>query len=360
MVTTEDQPARRLSAYLSLACAGAALLLMYLRFLDFDAPLTRVIRSLNESYYDHLRNPWLAKLSDVGNQVGSGESLLVVSAVLLIAGYAFQRASIKLAGWGTLLAHAVAGVVNTAIKHLVGRGRPKFMHADTSTFLPFGGRGWDSFPSGHSMAAFAVATVLAVRFPKFRWALIVAALAVSVSRLVRSSHFLTDVIAGAVLGVLIGAIVAHPWKDWRSSSTSAVLAVTPPLAALLAVMTALGQRPSEGWIAAGLSNGGSLIALTALIAYVLGRVRPTMLPSYMTRRRALAVMGLGIAMCSGSLWVATVVFLVCLAHCLRTDEKIQADDPVSQPAWSHEAAFGLAVLLTLYTMNELRGALPMG
>jgi undecaprenyl-diphosphatase len=210
------------------------------------------------------------------------------------------------------------------------------------------------------MAAFAVATVLAVRFPKFRWVLIVAALAVSVSRLVRSSHFLTDIIAGAVLGVLIGAIVAHPWKDWRSSFTSAVLAVTPPLAALLAVMTALGQRPSDGWIAAGLSKGGSLIALTALIAYVLGRVRPTMLPSYMTRRRALAVMGLGIAMCSGSLWVATVVVLVCLAHCLRTDEKIQADDPVSQPAWSHETAFGLAVLLTLYTMNELRGALPMG
>jgi hypothetical protein len=71
-------------------------------------------------------------------------------------------------------------------------------------------------------------------------------------------------------------------------------------------------------------------------------------------------MGLGIAMCSGSLWVATVVVLVCLAHCLRTDEKIQADDPVSQPAWSHETAFGLAVLVTLYTMNELRGALPMG
>ena len=167
MVTTEDQPARRLSAYLSLACAGAALLLMYLRFLDFDAPLTRVIRSLNESYYDHLRNPWLAKLSDVGNQVGSGESLLVVSAVLLIAGYAFQRASIKLAGWGTLLAHAVAGVVNTAIKHLVGRGRPKFMHADTSTFLPFGGRGWDSFPSGHSMAG--IRSPQAIRWPLLRW-----------------------------------------------------------------------------------------------------------------------------------------------------------------------------------------------
>jgi membrane-associated phospholipid phosphatase len=360
MVTTRAQPARPLSVYLSLASAGAALFLMYLRFLEFDVPLTRFVRSLHESYNDHLRDPWLAKLSEVGDQVGSGESLLLLSVMLLTAGYVFRSASIKRAGWGTLVAHAVAGGVNTVMKHLIGRGRPKFMHVDASTFFPFGGKGWDSFPSGHSMAAFAVATVLAVRFPRFRWPLMATALAVSVSRLFRSSHFLTDIIAGAVFGALIGAIVAHPWKEWRASFASAVLAVTPPLAALLAVMTTIGQSPSDGWIATGLSTGGSLIALTALMAYVLIRVRPTMLPSYMTRRRALAVMGLGIAMCSGSLWVAAVVFLVCLAHCLVTGDQIRVDGPIAQPAWSHEAAFGLAVLLTLYTMNELRGALPIG
>jgi undecaprenyl-diphosphatase len=333
---------------------------MHLRFLEFDAPLTRFVRSLNEFYNDHLRNPWLAKLSDVGNEVGSGGSLLALSGILLMVGYVFHRASFKRAGWDTLIAHAVAGGVNTAIKHLVGRGRPKFMHTDVSTFLPFGGKGWDSFPSGHSMATFAVATVLAVRFPKARWIIIVTAVAVSISRLIRASHFLTDIVAGAALGVLIGAVVAHPWKDWRASFTSALLTVTPPLAALLAIMTTIGQNPVQGWIDAGLTTGGSFIVLIALAAYVLIRVRPTLLSLYLTRRGAVAVMGLGIAMCSGSMWVATVVVLVCLAHWLHMDDRSQTDRPVSRPAWPHEAAFGLAVLLTLYTMNELRGALPMG
>ena len=56
------------------------------------------------------------------------------------------------------------------------------------------------------MATFAVATVLAVRFPKLRWPVILWAITISVSRLFRASHFLTDVVAGAVLGVLIGAV----------------------------------------------------------------------------------------------------------------------------------------------------------
>jgi membrane-associated phospholipid phosphatase len=360
MVTTQDQRAGRLRTYLSLASCGAALALTFLRFIEFDAPLTRFVRSLNVFYIDYLHNPWLRGLSDGGDQLGRGESLLLVSAVLLAVGYVLQRASLKRAGWDTLLAHAVAGGVNTAIKHFVGRGRPKFMHTDHFEFVPFGGKGWDSFPSGHSMAAFAVATVLAVRFPKARWILIVTALAVSASRLFRASHFLSDIIAGAFLGVLIGAVIAHPWKEWRSSLTSALLTVTPPLAAVLAVMTTIGQTPSDDWITTGLSQGGSLIALTALIAYIFIRVRPAMLPASITRRGAMAVMGLGIAMCSGSMWVATVVFLVCLAHWLHRDETIQADEPLARPAWPHEAAFGLGVLLTLYTMNELRGILPMG
>jgi membrane-associated phospholipid phosphatase len=361
MVTTEDQRAGRLRMYLSLACCNAALVLIFLRFIEFDAPLTRFVRSLNDHYFDNrLSNPWLANLSDIGNQVGSGESLLAVSIMLLVAGYVFRRASFKRAGWDTLLAHAVAGGVNTAIKHVVGRGRPKFMHTDHFEFVPFGGKGWDSFPSGHSMAAFAVATVLAVRFPKARWILIVTALAVSASRLFRASHFLSDIVGGAVFGVLIGMVVAHPWKDWRASLTSALFMVTPPMAALLAVMTAIGQSPLEGVIDTVLCRGGLLLALTALLAYVLIRVRPDMIPAHVTIIRAMALMGVGIAMCSGSMWVTTVIVLVYLSHWLRMGNTTQLAKPVPHPIWPYEAAFGLTVLLTLYAMLELRGVLPMG
>jgi membrane-associated phospholipid phosphatase len=360
MVRSEGQGTRRLLSYLSLACCGAALLLTFIGFADFDAPLTRFVRSLNDFHIDHLHNPWLAQLSDVGNAIGKGESLLLVNAVLLVAGYAFQRVSLKRAGWETLIAHLVAGGLNTLLKHLVGRGRPKFMHGDHSVFSPFSGAGWDSFPSGHSMATFAVATVLAVRFPKVRWLVILWALVVSVSRLVRASHFLTDVAAAAVLGVLIGAIVAHPWAERRSAFTSALMTLTPPLAALLAVMTTIGQSPSESRIETLLSQGGFVTALAAMIAYGMSKVRPEMLPASFTKMGAVTVMGLGIAMCSESLWVATVILLVCLAHWLNTDFTGQAPTPGTPMAWPYEAAFGLAVLLTLFTMIELRGTLPIG
>jgi hypothetical protein len=75
---------------------------------------------------------------------------------------------------------------------------------------------------------------------------------------------------------------------------------------------------------------------------------------------AVTVMGLGIAMCSESLWVTTVILLVCLAHWLNRDFTDHAPISTARTTWPYEAAFGLAVLLTLFTMIELRGALPMG
>ena len=360
MVTSHEEGTDRLFPYLSLACYGAALLLTFVRLLEFDAPLTRYVRSLNDFHIDHLHNPWLAQLSDVGNAIGKGESLLIVNAVLLAAGYLLRRSELKRAGWETLVAHLVAGGLNTVLKHLVGRARPKFMHMGKSEFFPFGGSGWDSFPSGHSMATFAVAAVLAVRFPKVRWLVILWAIAVAVSRLFRASHFLTDIVAGAVLGVLIGAVIAHPWKDRRSALTSALMTLAPPLAVLLAVMTTIGQHPPEGGIGTILSQGGLLMALAGMMAYLVLRIRPALLPASFTKMGAVALMGLGIAMCSESLWVAAVIVLVCLAQWLNIEVRVKGNEPGTHPAWPYEAAFGLAVLLTLLTMIELRGALPIG
>ena len=227
-------------------------------------------------------------------------------------------------------------------------------------FSPLAGAGWDSFPSGHSMATFAVAAVLAVRFPKVRWLVILWALTVSVSRLFRASHFLTDVVAGAVLGVLIGAVVAHPWEDRFASFTSALMTVTPPLAVVLALMTTIGQSPSQGRTATILSQGGLLIVLAAMIAYVFLRVRPDVLPCLSDDHGSRRV---------DRTWHCTVFripvggdgHLAGVAR-LLAEHGFQrpSDQSRSHPTWPYEAAFGLAVLLTLFTMIELRGALPMG
>lgn len=67
--------------------------------------------------------------------------------------------------------------------------------------------GANSFPSGHTMAAFALYTYLALCLPWKRWSglffFLLAAL-VGVSRVYLVQHFLKDIYLGAILGVLIG------------------------------------------------------------------------------------------------------------------------------------------------------------
>jgi undecaprenyl-diphosphatase len=65
-----------------------------------------------------------------------------------------------------------------------------------------------SFPSGHSMNAFAFATVVALAFPPFAGLAFVAAASVAASRVFLGLHFVTDVLVGALLGLLIGTSAA--------------------------------------------------------------------------------------------------------------------------------------------------------
>jgi membrane-associated phospholipid phosphatase len=67
-------------------------------------------------------------------------------------------------------------------------------------------RGNGSFPSGHSMAAFAVATIVARRYGNHRWVPYVAyglATAVGFSRLTLNVHFLSDIAMGGAIGYSI-------------------------------------------------------------------------------------------------------------------------------------------------------------
>src|SRR6185503_10660826 len=80
----------RLLSFVPLVFSCAALLLAFAGLFEWDVPLTRFIRSLNDVHRDHLANPWLAQLSDFGDLLGSGESLVILSLVLLAVGYGFK------------------------------------------------------------------------------------------------------------------------------------------------------------------------------------------------------------------------------------------------------------------------------
>ena len=63
-----------------------------------------------------------------------------------------------------------------------------------------------SFPSGHSLCCFEAATALAMNRTKWAIPAYVGAVLVAVSRLFLFVHYPTDVICGALLGVLFGVL----------------------------------------------------------------------------------------------------------------------------------------------------------
>ena len=278
-LTTDDSRFTSIAAVLLSACA---LTLAFVGLFEWDVPLTRFVRSLNDVHIDHLANPWLAQLSDIGDRLGKGESLVILSLVLLAVGYGLKHPQWKDAGRQSLIAHGLAALSANILKHVIGRPRPKFMHAGNLEFSPAGGSGWDSFPSGHAAAAFAVATVLATKFPRARWPILAAAVAIAASRIFRGSHYLTDVAGGAALGCLMGMIAAHPWGEWRSSVGIAVSRMTPFFVATLALVWTIVHLPSEAWPFQQLLWGGLLLTLVGLAGHVLWSMQSSWRPAWLS------------------------------------------------------------------------------
>jgi membrane-associated phospholipid phosphatase len=106
-----------------------------------------------------------------------------------------------------LLASAIAsGVVAPVSKFVVGRARPT-AEEGPDHFAPFSGDA--SFPSGHATQAFAVASVVAAHDGRL-WVSVVSyglAGSVGLARVYQDSHWTSDVLAGAILGTVVGNAV---------------------------------------------------------------------------------------------------------------------------------------------------------
>lgn len=112
---------------------------------------------------------------------------------------------------GYLAAMVGQGLVVDLIKVLVGRGRP-LLGKGAYFFQPFAypDEEMTSFPSGDAAAAMALATLLGIYFPKSRWLFWVLGLMAAIARVARSRHFISDVVFGAGVGVIV-AMFAVRW-----------------------------------------------------------------------------------------------------------------------------------------------------
>ena len=114
--------------------------------------------------------------------------------------------------WPQLLAASLgAGLIADCVKLCVDRGRPYSLDLSTTTFTSTF-HGWlpllpnpaseQSFPSGHATTIAGLAVAFALLYPRGRWMFGLVAAAVMAQRVVVHAHFPTDVMVGAIIGVV--------------------------------------------------------------------------------------------------------------------------------------------------------------
>jgi len=170
------------------------------------------------TYHDN--HAWVRGVSPVITQMGSWGAWGTAGAFLcfgLIAKDGKATETAVLAASAMLQGALLTGF----LKGISGRQRPEYADGVDHWSGPAGffkrfEKGemghYDSFPSGHTVAAFSLATVVAMQYRDTVWVPIVSytlAAGVGLSRLTEDKHWLSDVVVGGVLGQVIGRLVVR-------------------------------------------------------------------------------------------------------------------------------------------------------
>lgn len=144
-------------------------------------------------------------------------------------GYIFKHEKIRTTTLLATQSYITSGAISGIVKFLTGRERPYHIDPNavaTPTFHgpfyrapkePNGKRLNNSFPSGHTTAAFSAATVYALEYkdrPLIPIVAYSAASLIGLSRLVENKHWATDVLTGAALGYLTGRLVVNNYHRY--------------------------------------------------------------------------------------------------------------------------------------------------
>ena len=146
-------------------------------------------------------------VASVGNTFGDWRIIVPALSAGYLAGEIAGSSELK----GTILragaAAAIATGINSGLKYAVGRTRPDIAGGNFE-FRPFSGA--NSFPSGHTAAAFAIATAVAdqTRDGWSDYVLYGAATLTAISRINDNRHWASDVLVGGLIGHLSGKWVS--------------------------------------------------------------------------------------------------------------------------------------------------------
>ncbi len=191
--------------------SGAVLIVLFYNL--WDIPIAYFCRSLSRSVLD---------IAEIVTRAGDSKwyFLMFVPAFLI---FRFIR---KNKIWAMRLLFLVislsaSGIVNMLVKWAAGRNRPiNLFNSGLYGFNYFEViYESTSFPSGHSLTAFSLATALTILYPRAGILAIPVAIAIAASRVMITSHFVSDIIAGAVLGTICTLVVKHYFDRFQVGLT---------------------------------------------------------------------------------------------------------------------------------------------
>ena len=173
--------------------------------------------------------PWLVHLGTDGSYLGAAYTLIPISAGFYFIGSKTGNERFRESGLlafetliNTTIVEQVLKVTLDRERPLDGTGEGRFFHAPN--------RINSSFPSGHSISTFGIASVFAHEYSHTTWVKVLAytyAGTVALSRLAANRHFPSDTLAGGAMGWFIGDYVYgrrhNPDLDKKQTAAQKIL-----------------------------------------------------------------------------------------------------------------------------------------
>ncbi|MCU1347288.1 MAG: putative Phosphoesterase, PA-phosphatase related (rane associated) [Acidobacteria bacterium] len=192
------RPGRKAILPLSVAVALSTLLVAFIWHF-VDRPVT--------AWAERIQSDTLEDVIRIANRLGGGANPGLIVLFFLIAGVVYRHRRWIDYGMAMTFAGAGAGIAVQVVKYLAGRTRPElwlgpFHHARVSA---------TSFPSGHTVGAFALAGVLMLTSPSKTMRIVAFLLAFSIglARVLAFRHWTSDVVASAILGLVVAWVVTR-------------------------------------------------------------------------------------------------------------------------------------------------------